>query len=140
MRINLVAGNRGRARSVGVVACVVACATLATGALAATSSWRVVGKGSASGDFAVAAANGTAKRPTAMAVRVLVTKRQTVNVFAVSACAKGFGVGSKSAQFKLRAPAMRVLKMPMAKADSCDVTASASITGGGRVTVQVLAR
>lgn len=109
-------------------------------ATAAAPPWKVVGKGTASGDFAVAAANGTKKQPKAMAVRVLVSRPQAVNVFAVTACIKGFGVGSKSAQFKMRAPATRVLKLPMSNAESCDVTASASIMGGGKVTVQVIAR
>ena len=107
-------------------------ATLATAAVAA-SGWRVVGKGSASGEYAVAAASGSAKHPHQMAVRL--TGRR-IDGYAVVACSKGFGVGSKTSSYK--GAGLHLVKLPMGASDSCDVTASAS--GAGRVTVQILTR
>jgi hypothetical protein len=88
-------------------------------ALGSAQSWRVLGRGSASGDFAVAAANGTAKHPYQMAVRLF-----------------GIGVGSKTASFK--GAGIHILRLPMFRADSCVVTAS--VSGSGHVVVQILAR
>jgi len=116
------------ALAVGVVALVTAPA-----ALGVAQGWHVIGHGSASGDFAAAAASGTASHPHQLAVRV--TGKGTQG-FAAVACSKGYGIGSKSTHWS--GSGLHLLKLPMKGSESCDVTASAS--GSGRVTVAILAR
>jgi hypothetical protein len=116
-----------------VIACVLA-TSAASAAFAAANGWRVIGNASASGEFAVAAANGSAKRPNAFAVRV--TGGGSVSGLGVVACSKGFtSIGSTSTDFKGH---FAKLKLPMKKSDSCQVTASAS--GSGRLKLEILAQ
>jgi hypothetical protein len=104
-------------------------------AAAATSGWRVIGKASASGQFAVAAASGSAKRPHAIAVRIT-GGGGGVAGFGVVACSRGIGsIGSTSTNFKGH---FGTLKLPMTNSDSCQVTASAS--GSGKLKLEILAR
>lgn len=120
----------GRMVAVGVAIVALAWAASAMGGPA---RWRVIGHGSASGDFAVAAARGTAKHPHQLAVKVV---GRGARGFAVVACSKGFGIGSKSTSW--HGTGLHLLKVPMAGSDSCDVTASAA--GSGKVSLQIVAR
>jgi hypothetical protein len=123
-----------RLKLVVVVTVGLVTASAASLALAAASGWRVIGHASASGDFAVAAASGSANHPGTLAVRV--TGGGAVSGLGIVACSKGFGsIGSTSTDFKGH---YKVLKLPMKKADSCQVTASAS--GSGRLKLEILAR
>jgi hypothetical protein len=95
--------------------------------------WRVLGRSTASGDFAAAAANGTARHPHQMAVRL---SGRGVSGFAAVACTKGFGVGSKSTNY--HGVGVHLLRLPMRGADTCSATAS--VSGSGHIAVAILAR
>lgn len=112
--------------------------TLAFAATAGAGSWRVIGTAKASGDFAVAAANGSAKRPKQLAIRITNSRNGKVTGMAVVSCSKGFGIGSKSSQYSGRSPLFKVLPIPMRNSDSCDVVASGSSMAGGILKVQIL--
>jgi hypothetical protein len=105
-----------------------------------TKAWRVIGTASASGDFAVASGSGTARRPNQVAVRITNSRGGRVSGLGVVSCSRGFSIGSNSTQYGGRSPYLRVLRMPMKRADSCDVIASASSTTGGRLVIRILAR
>ena len=111
-------------------------------AIAAPSvpGWRTVGQATASGDFAVAAANGTAAHPSQVAVRIVSSRGGSVTGLAVVACTKNFGIGSSSTNLKGRSPLLTVVRMPMRGAESCDVIASGSSMSGGKLLVQILAK
>jgi len=100
--------------------------------------WRVIGSGRASGDFAVASADGSANRPHMLAVRITNSRGGSVSGFAAVSCSKGFGIGSKSASYSGRSPLLKVLPLPMRNSDSCDVIASGSSMSGGTLVVQIL--
>jgi len=103
-------------------------------ASAQASSWHVIGRASSSGDFASAAANGTARHPHALAVRI---KGGGVSGFAAVACSKGIAsIGSKSTNYK--GAGIHRLRMPFSNASSCDVTAS--VGGSGHISIQILKR
>ena len=76
-----VASSRRRARAVALPA------------TAATTSLHVIGSARSSGDFAVAAANGSGKNAKAVYVRGY---GRGLSGFAAVACSKGFSIGSKS--------------------------------------------
>jgi hypothetical protein len=90
---------------------------------------------SASGDFAIALAGGTVKHPGRITVKVTASPRQRVSVTWNMVCGKGTSAGSKSGDFKARAPVIRALRQPMRNPDNCTVSASAQLDKGGRVTV-----
>jgi hypothetical protein len=119
-----------------VVSLVVAFFALVGGALASSSSsWKVIGHASASGEFAIAAANGTARHPNGLAARVA-GGGGSVSGFAVVACSRGIAsIGSSTTKFSGH---FANLKMPMKNSDSCDVTASAS--GAGHLRLEILSR
>jgi hypothetical protein len=99
---------------------------------------RVIGRKSASGDFAIALASGRASKPTAVYMRVLARPNQGVDANWTLVCSKGTGAGSKSGRFSARTPATRRLRMPMARPDSCIVSGGGQLRRSGRVTVVLL--
>src|SRR5258707_1221485 len=110
-------------------------ATSVSVAAAQTTGWRVIGHSSASGQFAVTAASGTAGHPHGLAVRIT-GGGSGVAGMGVVACSRGIAsIGSTSTNYKGH---FAVLKMPMANSDSCQITASAS--GSGRLKLEILAR
>jgi hypothetical protein len=103
-------------------------------ASAAAAGWRVIGHASSSGDFASAAASGTAKHPHQLAVRLT---GHGVSGFGSVACSKGVAsIGSKSTNYA--GAGLHLLKLPFSGADSCQVVAS--VGGQGHITVQILTR
>jgi hypothetical protein len=107
----------------------------AVSAGAAVAAWRVVGSATSSGQFAVAAANGTARHPRQLAVRVI-GGGSKVSGMAVVSCSRGLGsLGSSTTNIRGK---MTTLKLPMRNADSCEIIASMS--GSGYPKVQILAR
>jgi hypothetical protein len=108
-------------------------AVLAFTASALAGGWRIIGRGSASGDVAAAAASGDVKQPHQLAVRV--RGHGTLTGFAAVACTKNFGVASASTSF--RGAGIHVLRLPTTT-DDCSVTAS--VSGSGHLVVQILAR
>ena len=103
-------------------------------AFGSVNGWRVIGHASASGQFAAAAASGSANHPNAIAVRI--SGGGTVTGFGAVACSKGIGsIGSTSTTYHGH---FALLKLPMKNADSCQVTASAS--GSGHLRLEIVAR
>jgi hypothetical protein len=96
--------------------------------------WRVIGHAGSSGDFASAAANGTADRPHQLAVRLA---GSGVSGLAAVACTKGVAsIGTKSTSYS--GAGLHLLKLPFGGASSCQVTAS--VGGSGRISIQILTR
>lgn len=105
---------------------------------AAETKLRVIGRHSASGDFATTIASGRAKRPTALYMRVLARPNQGIAANWLILCSKGLGSGSKSGKFSAMTPVTRRLRMPMARPSNCSVSGSARLRRSGRVTVLLL--
>ena len=115
-------------------------ALLAVLPLPATAEARIIGRAKASGDFAVAVASGSARRPRVLRVRVTARPRQRVSGSYTVVCSKGSGAGSKSGDFSGRTTLRRKLRMPMPRPDSCSVGASAQLEEGCRITLVLIAR
>ena len=112
---------------------VVAALVVALPATAATASLGMIGSARSSGDFAVAAANGSKKNAKEVYVRGY---GRGLSGFAVVACSKGFSIGSKSATLKSMASG-RLYKLRLPFAGDCTVTAS--LSGSGSIRLQILA-
>ena len=108
-------------------------AVLVFTATAVAGGWRIIGRGSASGEVAAAAASGDAKHPHQLAVRV--RGHGVLTGFAAVACTRDFSVQSASTNF--RGAGLHPLRLPTPAGD-CSVTAS--VSGSGAVFVQILAR
>jgi hypothetical protein len=107
--------------------------TAAAGTTAAsTLPGKVIGRGSASGQFAIASAHGTVKKPRALYLR-LVGKIDSGT--AIVGCSKGFSVSAND--YNRNKAGLYRLPIKPARADSCDLTASAG--GSGRVVVELRA-
>jgi hypothetical protein len=132
--------NRSRRVSVRLfrLAITAVAALLCAGALfvaaAEAANWRVIGHGSSSGDFAVAAASGSVSHPSQIGLSLT---GSGVTGLAIVACSKGIAsIGSKTTN--VSGSGIHVVKLPFKNASSCQVTASGS--GSGRVVVKILAR
>jgi hypothetical protein len=108
-------------------------AVLAFTASALAGGWRIIGRGAASGDVAAAAASGSARHPHQLAVRV--RGHGALTGFAAVACTRSFSMASAATSF--RGAGVHLLRLPT-PAGNCSVTAS--VSGSGRVRVQILAR
>lgn len=105
----------------------------------ATTEARIIGKASASGDYAIAIASGDVDNPAQIRVRVTSNRRQVISVHWTVVCSRGFGAGSKSGSFERRTTRVtRRLRLPMRNPDSCTASASGSLERGGRVKVVLL--
>jgi hypothetical protein len=102
--------------------------------------WHVIGSQSVSGITSIAVANGDTRRPVRFAVRVRATPNQRTAGNVIASCSTGYEVRSMTLNYSGRTPLLKTVAPPMADADRCNVVASASVTRGGRVTLQVLAR
>jgi hypothetical protein len=118
---------------------VVSIAALVATSAADAVSWNVIGHGRATGRIAPAFASGTAKKPSAIAVRVLMSRHQLAKVTAVVVCTKENRVASKSAKFRTRSGIVRRVTLPIAAPFRCDVTSIATIYHGGTIRLQILA-
>jgi hypothetical protein len=102
-----------------------ACVATAT---ATAGGLRVIGSARSSGDFAVTAASGSKKNTHSLWVRGYGQ--------AVVACSRGFSIGSRSTSLNsMRSGRLYKLRLPMH--GDCDVTAS--LSGSGRIRLQILA-
>jgi hypothetical protein len=98
---------------------------LGAGTTAAATGWRVVGKGSATGEFATAQAQATVKNPAAVAFRSTAGDAEVIWSMACSGTTKARkGV---------------VYVMGAGRSSDCTVSILGS-EGGSRVSVQVLAK
>jgi hypothetical protein len=125
-------------RSVAVIAVLVTVGIAVETVGASEAALRVIGRKSASGDFAIALASGRANRPTALYLRVLGRPNQGVSANWTMVCSKGLGAGSKSGRFSVTTPVTRRLRMPMTRPSSCIVSGGAQLRRSGRVTVLLL--
>jgi hypothetical protein len=93
----------------------------------------------ANGDYAVAAAAGNVDRPKAIYLRVKSRPHQKVTGSWLVICSRGYGAGSKDGDFQGQTPLVRRLKMPYKRPSSCTVSASAQLSDGGFLKVQLYA-
>ena len=103
-------------------------------------TYKLIGSKSATGDFAIALASGTARAPTAVYVAVIATPRQSVSVNWTLVCSKGAGAGSKSGAFTTSSSAKRKLKLSTTNPDSCSVSAGGQLARGGKIVVRLYKR
>jgi hypothetical protein len=109
----------------------VACVTTAT---ATAGGLRVIGSSKSSGDFAVTAASGSKRNTHALYLRGY---GRGLSSYAVVACSRGIAsIGSKSTKFA-RMASGRLYRLRLPFAGNCNVTAS--LTGSGRIRLQILA-
>jgi hypothetical protein len=115
---------------IGTAALVLATATTpALSSPSSSSTWRVVKSKSVSGQFAATGVSATTRHPRGIAVRFI---GSGVQGFAAWGCSKGISVASWSRSY---GRGLHILGHVTGK-DSCNVTAS--VSGQGRVTVQIL--
>jgi hypothetical protein len=115
----------------------VALAIVALGAAAGAASadpLRVIGQARASGDLAVAAAYGDKKDAHGLYLRGYGRK---LSGFGLVGCSRGAAIGSKATRLgKMVAGRLYRLRQPFVG----DCTVDASLTGSGRIRLQILAR
>ncbi len=102
-----------------------------TAASAGTGHAYRAGSCTASGDYAVCDASGTATRPDDIYMHVTSSPGQQVQVYWDVVCSKGDGAGSASGSFTATTTVRRLIRHPYARPDSCDVAASAQLATGG---------
>ena len=148
-RLVIVSSRRFSAAGAAIGAMLAATASVSfamppASSVSAQDGWRVIGRGTDSGDQ-VAVASAAKRRTTKLAVRVRVTGLpNTAELHTVVTCSKagyfGIGVFSRRDKFRVTAPAFRVLRLPIAYPENCGVTViGTSTTHAGRITVEILA-
>jgi hypothetical protein len=117
-----------------LVAAVIAGVAVSMAAAANAAGLRVIGSARSSGEFAVAAANGSKNHARVIYLRGY---GHDLSGMGVVACSKGYtSVGSKSTELShMRSGRLYKLKMPFR--GDCQVTAS--LSGSGRIRLQILA-
>lgn len=111
---------------IALLACVATTTAMAGGL-------RVIGSARSSGDFAVTAASGNKKNTHSLWMRGY---GRGLSGHAVVACSRGFSIGSRSTSLNsMRSGRLYKLRLPMR--GDCDVTAS--LSGSGRIRLQILA-
>lgn len=93
----------------------------------------------ANGEYAVAVAAGNTDDPSAIYLQVKSRPTQKVSGAWTVVCSKGYGAGSKSGNFKGTTTMVRKLKMSYANPSSCTASASAQLSNGGFLKVQLYA-
>lgn len=115
--------------------------SVAVGTSAALAApWKVVGAGSASGDYAIAVATAKTRSPSAVGLRLGATPNRQVTATWTLVCSEGTRVASTSGRFAAATPALRVLRLPMARPDTCIASGSVASLGRGRVTIEIVTR
>jgi len=119
---------------------VVAAVVLAAPAVALASGWHIIGQGKASGRFTVAAASGTAMRPTAIEMKVTASPNiRTAAGYSIqcrTGAVKKKGIGKANG----RTPITKAVTLPLAHPAVCVVVASATLPTTTKMTVTILAR
>ena len=117
-----------------------AIAALAAPAVALAASWRIIAQGQATGKFTVAAASGTAMRPTAIQLQVKASPNiRTVAGYTIQ-CKKGATKRRTVGKAVGRTPITKAVTLPLVHPASCVVVASATLTAAAKLTVTVRAR
>jgi hypothetical protein len=113
---------------------------LAAPAVALASGWHIIAQGKANGRFTVAAASGTAMRPTAIELKVTASPNIRTAAGYTIQCRKGSikkkGVGKANG----RTPITKAIALPLAHPAVCIVVASATLPRTTKMTVTILAR
>jgi hypothetical protein len=123
----------GRILAVVVVTLLVPAAALATG-------WKIIGQGKANGKFTVAAASGTAIRPTAIQMKVTASPNiRTAAGYSIQ-CRKGSRKKKGTGKATGTTPITKTVTLPLAHPDSCVVVASATLAATTKMTVTIRAR
>jgi hypothetical protein len=99
-----------------------------------------IGTESASGDYAVAVATGTAQKPAAIFVQVRTTPRQGFDAHWTVTCSRGFGAGSKDGSFTGFGTRAKRVRLPMRRSDTCYVAATGQLEDSGRIVVSIHSR
>lgn len=117
-----------------LVTAVIAGVAVSTVAAANAAALRVIGSARSSGEFAVAAANGSKNQAHVIYLRGY---GHDLSGMGVVACSKGFtSIGSKSTDLShMRSGRLYKLRMPFR--GDCQVTAS--LSGSGHIRLQILA-
>ena len=122
-----------RILAVAVVALLIPAVALATG-------WKIIGQGVARGKFTVAAASGTAIRPTAIQMKVTASPNiRTAAGYSIQ-CRKGSRKKKGTGKAAGMTPITKAVTLPMAHPDSCVVVASATLASTTKMTVTIRAR
>jgi hypothetical protein len=117
-----------------VIGAFIAAVAVSAIASANAAGLRVIGSARSSGDFAVAAANGEKKHARVIYLRGY---GRGLSGMGVVACSKGIAsIGSKSTQLS-HMRSGRLYRLPMPFRGDCQVTAS--LSGSGRIRLQILA-
>jgi hypothetical protein len=115
----------------------------------------IVGTAVAAGDYATTVASGTVTKPGSVTVVVYTSKAQPVDIAWTMVCSRGMGAGSKSGHATRTAMnqgdgmggpthrgkiwTMQTMRpLPMANADSCDVSADAQLSASGSLRVDIV--
>ena len=122
-------------RYLAASACVIGALASAPGASA-----YVIDAQSASGDYAIAIASGSANNPSRMKVRIKTSPSQHATGNYTIVCSKGMGAGSKDGSYSGYGSFTRRLRFPMRNPDSCTASALGSLDASGRVKVILKAR
>jgi hypothetical protein len=118
----------------------VAIAALIVPAVALASGWHIIGQGKANGKFTVAAASGTAIKPTAVEMKVTASPNiRTVAAYSIQ-CRKGSSKKKGVGTANRGTPITKAVTLPMAQPDTCVVVASATLPSTTKMTVTILAR
>jgi hypothetical protein len=109
-------------------------------AVALVSGWHIIGQGIASGNLTIAAASGTAIKPTA--IRLKVTAAPDVRTVALYSlrCRKGSRKRKAAGKVTARTPITKSIPLPMAHPAICVVAASATLRSRTKLTVTIQAR
>jgi hypothetical protein len=104
---------------------------LALSATAGTdASWRLVKRSAPASAGELAYVGGIVRRPTALAVRAISTTPDTVTLQVVLSCRSRLKVRIARQQIGGRTTFTRPLRLPLAGADNCAVSATGTSTGG----------
>ena len=91
----------------------------------------------ASGRFATAQAAGTAERPRRILMSIKATPRQRAQASWSLTCLKGENAGTRDGLRVVKTPIAMSLKLPLKRADSCVVAATAQLVKKGKVIVKL---
>jgi hypothetical protein len=114
--------KRGVRRAL-VTGVVVAALASTVGAPAAPEAWRIVKRGSTAGAGQVATVGTLVRRPSGVAVRVVVSKPRLITVTVIVSCRRGLKTGVGRGRFTDGAPYTKALRLPLTGADNCAVSA-----------------
>jgi hypothetical protein len=113
---------------------------LALSVVTFASGWHIIGQGIASGSFTIAAASGTAIRPTAIRMKVTASPNiRTVAGYSIQ-CRRGTTRKKAKGTVTGLTPITKAIPLPLAHPARCVVVANATLTSKTSLTVTILSR